>query len=265
MHIHSHLITHILLLLILLNFYFTSFLHHHSAVGSTKTILFGHAIQLVHIGSGKYLSCLGRSSAGELSLELGLSETPSGSTWFRVRAASQNKTDGEKVSFIASFPFSSCSCSWVFLIGPPSHPVQVCHNDEIYLVSEKEQRYIRVSDDKVDKEQFYKVFASFQRTKWSIVPYRPSDQAGESSSDLSGGDVIQIRLKQSDEFFSISPEDNFTDATASLYLQKQSNKLQIMQTLWQLELTKQRWSGSQLEASDSFRLKRSDVSPQLTI
>jgi hypothetical protein len=69
-------------------------------VGSTKTILFGHAIQLVHIGSGKYLSCLGRSSASALTLELGLTDTPSGSTWFRIRTALQNKTDGEKVSVL---------------------------------------------------------------------------------------------------------------------------------------------------------------------
>jgi hypothetical protein len=137
-----------------------------------------------------------------------------------------------------------------------SDGLQVCHNDEIYLVSEKEQRYIRVGDAKDENEPFYRVCASFQRTKWTIVPYRPSDQAGESSGNLSGGDVIQIRLQQNDEFFSVAPEDNFTDASSSLYLQKQAQNIQIMQTLWQLEATKQRWAGSHVEVTDTFRLKR---------
>ncbi len=55
-------------------------------------------LQLVHVGSGKYLSCLGRSLTGGMALELGLSQMAGGSTWFRIRPASQNKTDGEKVA-----------------------------------------------------------------------------------------------------------------------------------------------------------------------
>ena len=50
------------------------------------------------MGSGEYLSVLGRSEAGGLTLELGLANRNSGSSWFRIRPASQNKTDGEKVS-----------------------------------------------------------------------------------------------------------------------------------------------------------------------
>lgn len=100
---------------------------------SSKTILYGHAVQvrgilyflrdgqLLHVSSGQLLSCLGPTAGGDgLSLDLGLCEPAEGaSTWFRIRPATKQRSDGEKV----------------------------CCNDEVYLVSEREQRYIRVDDD----------------------------------------------------------------------------------------------------------------------
>ena len=82
-----------------------------SGVTSTKTILYGHALQLLHVGSGKYLSCLGvwrmiwwfgimmagRTGSGALALALGLDASADTCSWFRIRGASNTRTDGEKV------------------------------------------------------------------------------------------------------------------------------------------------------------------------
>ena len=83
-----------------------------AGVTSTKTILYGHALQLLHVGSGKYLSCLGlltsilmshahnpagRTGSGALALALGLEASAETSSWFRIRGASNTRTDGEKV------------------------------------------------------------------------------------------------------------------------------------------------------------------------
>ena len=67
------------------------------------TVLYGHVIQLQHTESLQYLTSLGPAEGGAdggLALKLGL--TPScdlhSHTWFRVRPATEQRSDGEKVS-----------------------------------------------------------------------------------------------------------------------------------------------------------------------
>ena len=64
--------------------------------------------------------------------------------------------------------------------------VQVCMGDEVYLISEPEQRYVRVEANRDEQ-----VVASFYKTSWHVIPYR-AWSLSQSKTALLGGDVVQL-------------------------------------------------------------------------
>ena len=68
--------------------------------GSSRTLLYGHAVLLRHGHSKMYLACLSStsSSSDKLAFDVGLQEHSTGETcWWTVHPASKQRSEGEKV------------------------------------------------------------------------------------------------------------------------------------------------------------------------
>lgn len=71
-----------------------------SGGGSSRTLLYGHAVLLRHGHSKMYLACLSStsSSSDKLAFDVGLQEHSQGEAcWWTVHPASKQRSEGEKV------------------------------------------------------------------------------------------------------------------------------------------------------------------------
>lgn len=181
--------------------------------------------------------------------------------------------------YSAVHSFSLCPRSDTCL--PLTFPslAQVCPGDDVYLVSEPEQRYLRLDVTNASSAHGFEsgapvagvsIVASFHSTVWSILPYRNGDQAEQSTPMLSGGDVVQLRVRRGQHLLAADdPRGSVADvvraadfaALTAVYASEQiatlapASACREARTMWRLELLQREWAGGTLAWDQPFRLR----------
>ena len=127
---------------------------------TSRTLLYGHAVRLLHAQSQRILCSLTTSSSSDdkLAFDVGLSDDEfHESGWWIIQPASKQRSEGEKVR-----------------IG-----------DDLILVNVASERYLHMS---IDMTGHKRVQASFQQTLWMVGPICTERKPGY----LCGGDVVRL-------------------------------------------------------------------------
>ena len=203
-------------------------------IGRHRTILYGHAIRLMHTQSIKMLCSLATSSSttDKLAFDVGLSDDEHHeSCWWIIHPASKQRSEGEKVRM----------------------------GDDLILVNVASERYLHMSIDMSGRKR---VQASFQQTLWMVGPICTSEKI---AGHLCGGDVIRFfHGHASDDCLTI-PKIHFNgnqNATTQVLhpdrkrVQYEGDKVGSQaRSLWRIELERVKWSGGHVSWGQPFHLR----------
>ncbi|XP_078797141.1 ryanodine receptor 3 isoform X7 [Oryzias latipes] len=190
--------------------------------GGHKTLLYGHAILLLHSFSSMYLACLktSRSQTDKLSFDVGLQEDSTGEAcWWTIHPASKQRSEGEKVR-----------------IG-----------DDLILVSVSSERYLHLSISNGNIQ----VDASFMQTLWNVHPICSGSNIEEGY--LLGGHVMRL-FHGHDEVVTIPGSDQSEEQQRIVNYETGKAGAKA-RSLWRVEPLRISWSGSHIRWGQSFRLR----------
>uniref|UniRef100_A0A5S6Q0N4 MIR domain-containing protein n=1 Tax=Trichuris muris TaxID=70415 RepID=A0A5S6Q0N4_TRIMR len=189
---------------------------------SHRTLLYGHAVQLRHVLSTMYLTCLSTSSATDkLAFDVGLCESDSSeSCWWTIHPASKQRSEGEKVR-----------------VG-----------DDIILVSVATERYLHMSYSKG-----MTVIAAFHQTLWSVTPNSSGSVRNRNLGYVFGNDVLRL-YHGNDECLTI-PETWSDHPQQNIVIYESGKSCSQARSLWRPELLHGKWQGSLIGWEQVFRIR----------
>ncbi|KFD64964.1 hypothetical protein M514_11549 [Trichuris suis] len=190
---------------------------------SHRTLLYGHAVQLRHVLSTMYLTCLSTSSATDkLAFDVGLCEADSSeSCWWTIHPASKQRSEGEKVR-----------------VG-----------DDIILVSVATERYLHMSCSK----GIMTVIAAFHQTLWSVTPNSSGSVRNRNLGYVFGNDVLRL-YHGNDECLTI-PETWSDHSQQNIVIYEGGKSCSQARSLWRPELLHGKWQGSLIGWEQVFRIR----------
>lgn len=149
------------------------------------------------------------------------------------------------------------------------------------------------------------IVASFHSTVWTVLPYRSGDESSHLAAILSGGDVVQLRVRRGQHLLAIQPQSlsraaSSTDgyglhdsegnaaaaaaAASTLTANRTSpahspaavSALPLVtvaateaakegRTMWRLELVRMEWAGGELRWEQPFRLRSIETGTCLSL
>uniref|UniRef100_A0A914XP97 Ryanodine receptor n=1 Tax=Plectus sambesii TaxID=2011161 RepID=A0A914XP97_9BILA len=203
-----------------------------SGGGGHKTLLYGHAVQLRHVQSNMFLSCLSSCSSNDkLAFDVGVQETNDGEAcWWTIHPASKQRSEGEKVR-----------------VG-----------DDVILVSVATERYLHMASKNTSAmNPEYMVIASFHQTLWNITPVSSGSVRSRNMGYVFGNDVLRF-FHGTDECLTI-PE-NWDDQPQNnpqnnMVIYEGGNACAQARSLWRLELVRMKWHGALAGWEQVFRVR----------
>lgn len=205
-------------------------------LGRNRTLLYGHAVTLMHAQSSRMLCSMTTSSSttDKLAFDVGLSDDENHeSGWWTIHPASKQRSEGEKVR-----------------IG-----------DDLILVNVASERYLHMSIDMTGQKR---VQASFQQTLWMVGPICTERKPGY----LCGGDVIRLfHGHTSDDCITIPSIGKMSEvskqSTTNAVIPKERQRVQYeggaagteSRSLWRIELKRVKWSSGHVSWGQPFHLR----------
>ncbi|KAK0411652.1 hypothetical protein QR680_005766 [Steinernema hermaphroditum] len=194
-----------------------------SGSGGHKTLLYGHAVQLKHVQSEMYLSCLSSCTSNDkLAFDVGVQETNEGEAcWWTIHPASKQRSEGEKVR-----------------VG-----------DDVILVSVATERYLHMSLNR----NHYVVIASFHQTLWNIASVSSGSIRTRNMGYLFGNDVLRL-FHGNDECLTI-PENWSEHPQHNMVIYEGGAAVGQARSLWRIEPVRMKWHGALLGWDQMFRIR----------
>ncbi|CAB1343728.1 unnamed protein product [Coregonus sp. 'balchen'] len=194
--------------------------------GGHRTLLYGHAVLLIHSYSRMYLCCLStsQSTTDKLAFDVGLQDDKTGEAcWWTIHPASKQRSEGEKVR-----------------VG-----------DDLILVSVSSERYLHMSYgsviDNTSESGSLIVDAAFQQTLWRVAPIC-------SGRYLKGGDTLRLLHGHTDECLTVPSTDQGEELRKAVHYEGGAVSSHA-RSLWRLEILRVAWSSSHTRWGQPFRLR----------
>ncbi|XP_014010249.2 ryanodine receptor 2 [Salmo salar] len=199
--------------------------------GGHRTLLYGHAVLLIHSYSRMYLCCLStsQSSTDKLAFDVGLQDDKTGEAcWWTIHPASKQRSEGEKVR-----------------VG-----------DDLILVSVSSERYLHLSYgsviDNTSESGSLIVDAAFQQTLWRVAPI--CSGSGVAQGYLKGGDTLRLLHGHTDECLTVPSTDQGEELRKMVHYEGGAVSSHA-RSLWRLEILRVAWSSSHTRWGQPFRLR----------